>query len=760
MSIKVSFNGATILRPGAYSKTTVNLYGGYPLSDTGIVGIVGEAEGGAPGSTVGVGVQSYNITQISNLVANYVSGPIVDVARALVAPSRDSRVTNATQVIRVYKTNNSAKASNTVYNMTTAPASILYDIDSANYGLSGNLVNFYLSEGSQPDDEGSVISDVDIAFPLTVSNGSTMDVIINGVTYTLTIAVAPAASIILNQTQLISVLNGTAVTVGADTATPTWAALRPTTASAVGTTKIQLQIDPTTITSYANQFEYALMTVTSAAFPTALGLTLASTINATTLAVTKGGLGPVRGVRGNRVFTILQNNTIETIDENENEIYLTIFYTGAGTPASLQVVKVGGKKHLTTTCVGATSDNLDINLEDYSIKELVDYINNLDHYVCLTNYYNAATRNAAWIDWYGAIDMLTLPAELKGCQLEIENNVNTQSQLVTLELKDEVYGALETITAVSKRYLSGGTRGLSTNSNFQSGFDALLSTRCNTVLPCISRDASADITDGLTDPSSTYTIASVHGIADTHCRTASNTKNRSERNCYVGYKGTFANSKVRAKAMNSEFTTMAIQDVSFIDVDGNLTIAQPHVLAAMMAGIQAGTEVGEPITYKYVNTYGISHTDYDPKQDVDDAIEAGLCVVEEPDGGGYRIVVGNTTYGVDANFVFNRISVLEVAHYVAYNLRSQLESIFVGTGRQRVSTSTQSIFNVTAGILTQFNGDGLLVPDQDNSYRGYKDLVVSMDGNTAHISVTITPLQGIDFLLADITLDNIRDQVS
>ena len=47
MSIRVPFNGASLAKPGAYSRTTVNLSGGFPLAQTGIVAIVGEALGGA-----------------------------------------------------------------------------------------------------------------------------------------------------------------------------------------------------------------------------------------------------------------------------------------------------------------------------------------------------------------------------------------------------------------------------------------------------------------------------------------------------------------------------------------------------------------------------------------------------------------------------------------------------------------------------------------------------------------------------------------
>ena len=108
MAITRNFNGASIRKPGAYSKTDVNLAGGFPIAPTGVVAIVGEAEGGEPGSTAGV--ETFTSQDVAALIAKYKSGPIVDAARILVAPARDARVANGASVIRVYKTNASTKS--------------------------------------------------------------------------------------------------------------------------------------------------------------------------------------------------------------------------------------------------------------------------------------------------------------------------------------------------------------------------------------------------------------------------------------------------------------------------------------------------------------------------------------------------------------------------------------------------------------------------------------------------------------------------
>jgi hypothetical protein len=270
----------------------------------------------------------------------------------------------------------------------------------------------------------------------------------------------------------------------------------------------------------------------------------------------------------------------------------------------------------------------------------------------------------------------------------------------------------------------------------------------------ISRDASELLAEGLTDVNSTFTVDAVNLQASTHCFIASNTKNRSERNCYVSKKSDFATSQEAARDLNDARTSMLFQDVEVLNAQGNLETLDPWAASCIVGGIQAGTEVGEPTTFKGIRVNGIDHEDYNSKTQVDTAIVAGLTPLEERDTGGFRVVVGNTTYGVDANFVFNRVSVLEAADFVAFNLRQQLEAIYTGT---KAATGTaEAILNTVVSIMTSFLNANIIVGDDTNEGLGFKNLTVKLEGNTAIIDITVTPVQGIDFILARITLDDIR----
>lgn len=447
-----------------------------------------------------------------------------------------------------------------------------------------------------------------------------------------------------------------------------------------------------------------------------------------------------------RIFTVIKGDSSETLTENARDEKLDIQYTGSEATATITIqsgilaVDTGGPDDISITLAGKT------------MQQVVDLIDGNADYSASTTSQSASFEPAENLDPIStATDVKTSAVTLYAQQKELLDIINGESSLITAARVTNVEGS-PAVTA--KTFMTGGAKGASSNTNFQSGFDALLATRCNTVVPLVSQDASDLATLGKTDPSSAFTVAAVNLQAVTHCLTASNTKNRSERNCFVSIKDTFANSQSAARDLGEARASMLFQDVDILGADGNIKTEDPWAAACMLAGVQSGTDVGTPPTFKFVNANGISHADYNAKTQIDLAIDAGLLPLEEPDSGGFRIVVGNTTYGRDPNFVFNRISVQEAADSVAYNLRLQLEAIFIGE-KTRTGTA-QAIANTIVSIMSTFLRDEIIVGDDTNGGLGFKNLTVNLVGNTAFVDVTITPVQGIDFILPTITLDNIR----
>ena len=316
-------------------------------------------------------------------------------------------------------------------------------------------------------------------------------------------------------------------------------------------------------------------------------------------------------------------------------------------------------------------------------------------------------------------------------------------------------------TALSETFLSGGALGATLSAEVTNALAKFEKIRVNSVVPLFSRDATADISDRLTDASSTYTIAGIHQAVKTHCSLMATTKKKSERQGYLSMKDTYANCKTQAQTLAFARVQLAIQDVRQVNAQGTIMWFQPWAAACMLAGARGGSPIGNPMTFKYFNMSGIRQTaqamstaeeniviGFDPDTQYDDAISNGITFWEAPQTGGFRCVVDNTTYGRDGNWVYNRANVQYAADVLAFDFRSQLENIYVGL---KNTVSAAEIKSTCEAILTTYLGQGITVSTSD-AKNGFKQLVVQINGNVVNVSVVCKLVEGIDFVLADITL--------
>lgn len=314
--------------------------------------------------------------------------------------------------------------------------------------------------------------------------------------------------------------------------------------------------------------------------------------------------------------------------------------------------------------------------------------------------------------------------------------------------------------------LAGGAKGATLTAEIANALAKFQKVRVNSVVPLMSRDATADIADGLTDAASTYTIAGIHQAVKTHLSLMATTKQKSERQGYLSMKDSYANCKTAAQNLATARIQLMIQDIRQADASSAVKWFQPWAGACLLAGARGGSPIGLPMTFKYFNMIGIRQTaqamstpdqniviDFDPDTMYDDAIQNGITFWERPQNGGFRIVVDNTTYGKDGNWVWNRGHVLYAADVLAYDFRTQLENIYVGL---KNTVSAAEIKSTCDSILATYLAQGITVSTAD-AKNGYKQLIVQINGNTVNISVTVKLVEGIDFVLADITLQRAQN---
>lgn len=459
------------------------------------------------------------------------------------------------------------------------------------------------------------------------------------------------------------------------------------------------------------------------------------------------------------------NETSESLGENPGTAVLSVEYTGDATTATLAIS--GASKAalaLSTTLAGDQTDgsvNLSITLKDYSMKELVDYINSQTGYSASLSDGTKAAKRGNELDSLAATD-ITSALSLYRLQQEIVELINDNSDYITAELDSTPRAGLP--VNVTNDFLTGGAKGASANSDFSTGMSKSLAKDYNVMLTCVSRDAADDIADSLTDASSSYTISSIHAAQDAHLALRGSIKNRKEAQGMGGLRNSSKSTAFSSiSGLGSYLMQVAMQDVMVLDETATLSWKQPHVLAAIAAGIRLGTEVGEPLTHKFARVAAVGHAvdpdtgieagDFDPSTDVEDAIDNGVLFLEKA-AGGWRFVVDNTTYGQDQSFVFNRGSVVEASQYVAKTLRETAELVFVG---KKVSNGlASSIKSVLRSKLLELNRNNIITASSDAPNGFVEDsFVVTISGNTAEVQVHVKPVQGLDFVLITFTLGDI-----
>jgi hypothetical protein len=722
MAINVVFNGATIFKPGSYSKTDIDLGGGFPIGPAGLIAVIGEADAGKPGSLeVDIKNNRFVGDQINNIRAKYRSGPIVDAAPFLFAPGADANIPSGANTVWFYKTNASTQAE-------LALANAYGDITSLEWGVGGNRITAKVvavdeaaavQTGSAFDESGLVGGE---EFSVSV-NGETANVF-TGIVVADNAALAAALADGANWSAGLPT-EFTVTVGGVDTAS---------------TIEIELNADATANQNgYARNMEIAGADVAS--YGLTAGLVRASVEPSVTLSVSqkRDDITEEEILGGNVILKLGRDGT------------------GAATEAWVEITD--DAINLYDAAVGPTPTHSFLKDSYPILSSLVAEIN-------LKTGWTASVANPVFNQLpLSALDQVTVAAfsEAGLKPALVKNDAYSVARFFVnsglVSMAEQVGAGLP--DALTETSLAGGAKGATSTADIVAALDKFTKFHVNFIVPLYSRDASDDILDGLTDAGSTYTIDGIHQAVKTHVSLMKSTKKRSERQAYLSYKADYVACKEKAGDLGDGRFQLLIQDIRQLDSLGNIRWFQPWALAAIYAGARAGSPIGNPLTFKFLNVSGIRHTaqpmstadediviDFDPDLQTDDAIRSGITFLEEPQTGGFRVVVDNTTYGRDQNFVFNRGNAIYAAATVAFNFRNQMEALFVG---RKNTVAVADIVGAATSALTLFNAQGITT-STPGAPNGFKDLVVRLEGNTIFIAVTIVIVEGIDFVLSEFSI--------
>ena len=428
-----------------------------------------------------------------------------------------------------------------------------------------------------------------------------------------------------------------------------------------------------------------------------------------------------------------------------NQVVMSIQCTdGVASAATLSIVN----GVLTTVITGGSASPLNIKLSDFAtIGQLVEYIASMPLYTATVGSAPGATNMPnSVMDAQSALNIL-LSANIKR-DLQDVKDFFASSGLV--DFSATATSGLP--TTLAKTFLSGGAKGSTTASSVTNAIDALSRVRVNFIVPLFSRDATADIAAGLTEAASTYTIAGTAAALRSHVAQMSTTPGKKERQGFVGIQDTYVNQKKFASDYSHARMQYLIQQVLVSVQSGNVKKA-PHAAAVISAAMKAAANVGLSNTFKAPNcsAFYSPSADFDPEIQSNDAINANLCFIEKNPQGGFRFALDNSSYALAKDaWVYARPSVLYAADTAALSIRLNTEAI---VGKRNSDIGKPQVEQLMISVMDSLRSAGIIVADKSSGGKGYKDLVVTINGSIVTIGITLILVENYEFVLSNLQVE-------
>lgn len=422
------------------------------------------------------------------------------------------------------------------------------------------------------------------------------------------------------------------------------------------------------------------------------------------------------------------NRQVDGVQESFTQsgvIGLKLGYANASATAATLTIS---DTTLSTTITGVVGADVSISLSDFpTIADVVAYLNTLGDYSAAAGTAAIGNLPSTALDQVSATGILTAEAAQTG-RVKIDSyklyNQLTGSSLIQYT---EAAAGLPADTA-GYQYLSGGAKGGSASADFTEGLAALERVRGNFVVTLVSRDASADKIDGLTDTSSSYTVAEVNAALVAHINRMSSLKRQGYRQGFASIQTDFDSAKEAAGNIANARISMNIQDVKMLNSASVLTQFQPWMGAVVAAGMQAAGFY-KAIFNKTMAITGILSADgsfdYRDNTEVEEALTSGLLVGERRINGGYSWISDQTTYQKDSNPVYNSIQAVYVGDVMALTCAERMTTAFVGQSLADVSANVAGSY--MEAILADFARLKLIAPS-DDAPKGYRNLSIRISG--------------------------------
>ncbi len=758
MATAIFFNGKRINVPGAYSKIDASALASTSPAAVGIVALIGTAEGGKPLDVS----EEFDMTRGGQVNDRFRSGDLRTASVFAFAPSTDEAISGGAQKIVPVKVNPATQSLATLQDDFATDAA---DLVSDDYGLFTEGISIEIADGTVQgklytiafEGETEVFDDVggDAIFTVLYTPGTdgydSADATITASAFSVAISKGELGLVpeVTSPTPagFPSVADVVSADVGDTSQTITLYGLDGTgaaqqeTIALNGTTNVQGTLTWTKILGGKNNGTTAgIVTVSDFPVVTAV-LTIAAGADLTAglVLTTNTPLDPAgfptvtidtddphdmalfgetnAGVATGEVFDMTAANTTPVVGTVAMR-KVTVIALGE-TPAA-RTVTFTGNAVVTQHSTFAT------------VQKLVDKLNTLDGFTATAVVGNPTTFLLTRMDFPAAVADLLTPAAnfLADLDAFIELLNNNSAFMDATRATGACCPPANTTSPV---FLSGGTEGTATITEYQQAFELLRRRRVNIIVPLTSD-------------------AAIHSLLATHLVERAGTL-RSEANGYVGIGtiadvgDTLANIKSRIQLLGTRHISAVPQEASRNDPDTGVdTFYPPYMYCSILAGMQAGSPIGEPLTHKRPLITDIRQdVSWSPENDQSLLIDLGAIVTEKVDDVGIRIIRSITTHLADDNVVFTEMSANESANTFVFEFRRRME---LKIGKRGLVGTVAAIKGLANGVASEMVDDDIIV--------AFRSLQVEQIGDVFPISIEISPVLPINFIPAVVHLTATR----
>lgn len=208
-----------------------------------------------------------------------------------------------------------------------------------------------------------------------------------------------------------------------------------------------------------------------------------------------------------------------------------------------------------------------------------------------------------------------------------------------------------------------------------------------------------------------------------------------ERQAYAAIESSSNLSAVRARAakLNAAEIALASQSIKLYDAQGREVERDARFTAIMFAGMQAGSDTGEPLTRKKPSIISTSQS-FDTHADAEEALRSGTIFISQGPTGP-RVERSITTHLEDNNPILSEISAYES---ILSSVRDMRTALGDQIGRPTQAGQVPLIESRASARLDQQVRDGLI--------KAFDNLTLEDLGDQVAVSYDVAPLEPLNFL--------------